>query len=688
MQESFQEKRRASALRSNPTWILRALALVVVVGVSASVLQALLTPRHVSAPGASPAPPAGSASPSPKGPSYAPTDPKADKVEGLVFTEWNTSGQKRLELEAQGSSGKETERRFLDTVKARVPFMSEGKPSSMEIVADHAQHVASRPSALFQGHVKLTTEDGFILETDELFYDGRDGVAQSERKVRWHRKDMSGEALGMLYEGWSDSITFFRDVKIRLRDPDDPPADIDANSGCLSREQNALFLEGNVQVRQGVNRASSGSLELHFGSDHNIYRALFRDGFDLVAQGDTSALGFSFPRATGRKTIRGRRLDMTFGEGRKLEEVSAGPEGLMIVEPSPGDVPERREIRGDALVFKFTPEGKLSQYQGNFNTSVRFIPLAPSAGDPRSISSTYFFAKLNPQTGEAETIAFDENVVFEKKSLRGRGNKAEFSEQTSHMTVTGGTSFDDPLARVSLVSSAIDIDTRSGSFRAWGGVRNIHKGGLSGAPFGSAGSDLLVTSRQVIYEAPVKKTQYLDRVVFRAGDDEMRAQNIETLETPQGPRITAESEVEILVAGGANGTGIEARSGKMIYAPGDRRFAFTGAASVKQRDFETRAPEILVGLGPAGGAFEVRSLEAQGGLVAIKAMERTAEGTHLLYTPRDGKVSMAGTPVKLEAQGRKVQGKSVVFFTSGDSVEVVGEEGRTETVLQRKIIKP
>ena len=618
---------------------------------------------------------------------YAPSDPKADKLEALEFTQWNASGKKGVELQAQGSSGKETERRFLDTVKARIPFVSEGKQASMEIVADHAQHVASRPSALFQGHVKMTTDDGFVLETDELFYDGRDGVAQSERKVIWHRKDISGEALGMLYEGWSDSITFFKDVKIRLRDPDDAPADIDASAGCLSRERNALFLEGNVRVRQGVNRAQSGSLELYFGGDHAIYRAAFRDGFELVAQGDTSTLGFSFPRASGRKIIRGRRLDMTFGEGRKPEEVSAGPEGLMIVEPGPGDPPERKEIRGDALVFKFGPDGKLKEYQGNFNTSIRFIPLSPMGGDSRSITATYFFARLDPQTGEAETITFDENVVFEKKNQRGKGNKAEFSEKTARMVVTGAASFDDSLNKVSLVSSSMDIDTKHGSFRAWGGVRHTQKGGIPGAPFGTPGSDLLATARQVIYDAPLKKTRYLDRVVFRAGEDEMRALNIETVESPQGARIAADTDVEILVAGGATGAGLDARAAKMLYTPSDRKFTFTGAASVKQKDFETKAPEIFVALGPAGG-FEIKSLEAQGALVAIKAMERTAEGTHLLYTPKDGRVVMAGAPVRLEAQGRKVQGKSVTFFTSGDQVEVVGEEGRTETVLQRKIIKP
>jgi len=687
MQESFQEKRRADALRAHRTWVPKAVSILVVLLVVGAVFQSIRNrPRRAasptSAPGASTALPASGAPGS-----YAPADPRADKLEALVFESFSASGKKGVQLEAQGSSGRETERRFLDVVRAKVPFFSEGRQSLVEITADHAQHVASRPSALFQGHVKMTTDDGLVLETDELFYDGRDGLAQSERKVVWHRKDVSGEALGMMYEGWSDSITFFKDVKIRLRDKDDPPADIDAESACLSREQNALFLDGGVRMSQGGNRTQSGSLALFFGPDRSIQRALFRDGFELVAQGDTSALGFSFPRASGRKIIRGRRLDATFGPGRALEEVSAGPEAVMLVEPGPQDPQERREIRGDALIFKFAPGGKLREYLGNSGTSVRFIPLVPGQGVARSITSTDFVAALDPATGEAESISFVENVVFERGGQRGKGNKAEFSEKTARMVVSGGASFEDATEKVALTSSSIDIDTRTGSFRAWGGVRHTQSGGLPGSPFGGAGADLLATSRQVIYDSPQKTTQYLDRVVFRAGNDQLRAMSIETVDTPQGPKITADSEVEIVVSGGPQGGGIDARSAHMVYAPVARTFAFTGGATVKQKDFETKAPEITVGLGPSSG-FEVRSLQAQGGAVTIKAADRNAEGTQLLYTPQDGRVVMAGSPVKLEDQGRRVQGKSVTFYTSGDQVEVVGEEGRTETVLQRKIKKP
>jgi lipopolysaccharide export system protein LptA len=692
MQESFQEKRRANALRSNPTWGLRVLAMLLVMGVCLAVYRSFNEARPRSGAVATRQPasgpnPAEAPSPGGAGSGYAPTDPRADKLESLVFESFSASGKEGVKLEAKGYSGRESERLFLDTVKARVPFISQGKAAMTVILADHAQHVPSRPSALFQGHVNMTTDDGLVLETEELFYDGKDSLAQSELKVTWRRKDIGGEAVGMLYEGWSDSMTFFKGVKIRLRDRDDAPADIEADAACLSRETNTLFLEGNVTVNQGGNRVKSGSLEIYFGDDHSIYRAVFRDGFELVAQSDTTTLGFTFPRADGRKTIRGRRLDMTFAAGRAIEEVSAGPEAVMIVEPGPKDIQERREIRGDTLTFKFAPGGKLREYLGNSGTSVKFIPLDPRVGDVRSISSTDFFAAIDPVTGEAQTIAFVENVVFTRKNQQGKGNKAEFSEKTARMVVSGGATFDDSLARVALTSSTIDIDTRNGSFRAWGGVRHTQKGGLAGAPFGTAGSDLLATSRQVVYDAPLKTTRYLDRVVLRAGEDEMRALTIETVETPQGPKITADTDVEIVVAGGPLKDGIEARSSKMTYTPQDRRFSFEGASSVRQKEFETNAPQIVLGLG-AAGAFEVKSLEAMGGPLTIKAKERTGEGTHLLYTPPDGKVVLSGTPVKIEDQGKKVQGKSVTFFTSGDQVQVIGEEGRTETVVQRKIKKP
>ena len=691
MQESFQEKRRASALRSHPTRILRAIAFLVVVGVCCAVIQSFrqtagpvrLEGSRAQSSSSSTPTAAPWASPSP---GYAPLDPKADKLDALVFESFTASGKKGVELQAQGSSGRETERRFLDSVKARIPFMSQGRQQYLDIVADHAQHVASRPSALFQGHVKLKTDDGLVLETDELFYDGYDARVQSEHRVTFSRKDISGEGLGMLYEGSSDAIEFFKNVKIHLQDPDDPPADIEANAACLSRAQNALFLDGSVRVKQGENRVKSGTLQLYFDDNHAIHRALFRDGFELVANGDTGPLGFSFPRANGRKTISGRRLELSFGSSRQVEEVAAGPEAVMIVEPGPQDLPERRDIRGEYLVFKFDENGRLREYLAQFGAVVRFIPTS-GVGATRSISADDLAATMDPVSGEGENITFTGNVVFDRREQRGKGAKAAFSEKTARMVVSGGASLDDTVTRVSLLASTIDIDTRAGSFRAWGGVRHTQKGGIPGSPFGGAGSDLLATSRQVIYDAALKKTQYIERVILRAGQDELRAQAIETVETPSGPRITADTDVEIAIAGMGPESRLDARAAKMTYTPQDRKFGFTGSALVRQKDFETKAPEILVALGPQGG-FEVRSLEAKGGPVSLRSSERNAEGLHLMFTPGDGRVALEGAPVKLEVDGRRVQGKAITFFTTGDRIEVVGEEGRTETVLQRKVKKP
>lgn len=700
MQESFQEdaaaERRARALRSGRAPLWRALAGMVAIGLIFTVVSALRSGNAVPPPEpgvkASPAPPSTTTTPSPASsatPSYAPEDPKADRLEDVVFESVGASGTKKLDLTAAAQTGRDTERRYLDVVKARIPFMSQGKASFATIEADHAQHVPSRPSALFQGHVKITTEDGLVFTTDELLYDGKDGTAISERKVNMKRKSMEIEALGMIYDSSFDAIEFIKNVKIKMRDPDDPPADIEAGSACLSREQGALFLQENVRLVQGQNRAKATSLEIYFREDHRVQRAVFRDGFEIVTAGDTSGIGLMFPRAKGRKTLRGRRLEVALGENGAIQEVAAGPQGEMIIEPGPQDLPERRELRGEYLIFKFDEKGQLREYLGQNPSRVSFIPLNRQDGPPREVRSHDLVAMVNPATGEAENIDFLGEVVFERGAQRGRGDKATFQEKSGKLAIQGNAGFTDEAQHVDLSSPAIDIETSTGSFRAWGGVRHTQKGGLPGLPIG-AGADLLATSKQVVYDAPKKETSYIDRVVFRAGSDELRADRVETTETPTGPNMLATGGVEVRVGGLAQapGSGLGAQSGRMTYLSDRRRFLFEQNAVVTQATFETRAPAVQIDLSPRT-ALEVARLQTIGaGPVSIRAGSRVGEGAGLLFTPPDGRVQLAAGPqglVKLQDAGQSLQGRQIVFFLGGGQVEVTGAgDGRTETVIQRK----
>ena len=151
MQESFQEKRRANALRSNPTWVLRAVALLVVIGVSVALFQSLRGTRPkapvvaTTVGGGAPAP-SSTASPAEPGSGYAPTDPRADKLESVIFESFSASGKKGVELEAKDVSGRETDRRFLDTVRpenlsrldevAALVLASEGEPAILKRLDD------------------------------------------------------------------------------------------------------------------------------------------------------------------------------------------------------------------------------------------------------------------------------------------------------------------------------------------------------------------------------------------------------------------------------------------------------------------------------------------------------------------------------------------------------------------------
>ena len=308
----------------------------------------------------------------------------------------------------------------------------------------------------------------------------------------------------------------------------------------------------------------------------------------------------------------------------------------MIVEPGPGDLPERREIRGDALVFKFGPERKTDGVPGQLqHQRPVHAPAARRGRAPVHLRHLLLRQASIPLTGEAETITFDENVLFERKNQRGKGDKAEFSrEDGADGGVRGQPPSTTPSTRCPWFPRPSTSIREDGSFRAWGGVRHTQKGGMPGAPFGTAGSDLLATSRQVIYEAPLKKTQYLDRVVLRAGEDEMRALTIETVESPaRAPRITADTDVEILVAGGAWAAGSMPGPSKMTYAPADRRFTFTGRGLGEAEGLRNQGPGDPGRPRPRGRLRASEPWRRRAGLVTIKAMDRTAEGTHLLYTP-------------------------------------------------------
>jgi LPS export ABC transporter protein LptC len=695
MQESFQDRagshdealadRRRSALKSRSATSLRLGAAALAVGVACVAGYFLArdqqsTPGEVPSGGASATSGATSSASSPPGLA----DPKADLMRDVVFESFGSGGTKRIDLEASSQSGRETERRFLEKVRARIPFMSQGKLGSALIESERAEHVPARPSALFQGNVRITTDDGLVFTTEELAYDGRDGTAISERAVRMKRKDLEIEALGMIYDEGFDAIEFLKDVKIRLRDPDDPPADILAGAACLARDQGALFLQENVRLSQGENRASSSMLEIYFGDDYKVTRAVFRDGFEVVVASDSRAMGFSFPRARGRKTIRGRRLDVALGRTGEVQEIAAGPQGEMVVEPAPGDPRERREIRADYLVFKFDDAGRLKEYLGQNPSEVRFVPLDPALGEPRIVKSKDLVAIVDPATGEAENVEFIGDVQFLRGRQRGTGARATFKERDGWLKIQGDAGFEDEVKRVTLDAHSMDIDTRTGSFRAFGGVRHAQKGGISGLPLGAPQSDLLSTSRQVTYEAPSRKTTYTERVVLRAGTDELRGGEIETLETPEGPKLQAKGDVEIRAAL----FDMEARAPKMSYTPDPRRFLFEGGAFLRQSAFETRAPSVQVDL-RAAGVFEITRLQTLGpGPVTIRASGREAEAEGLVFTPKDGRVQLDGGPkgpVKLQDRGQKLQGRRIVFFTGGDQVEVTGAaDGRTETVIQRK----
>src|SRR6185295_17434421 len=136
---------------------VRAALLALVLGVGAAVTFTFL--RSQTAVTATPAP-----TPPPEGPTSARAEMfeyksfKGDK-EGFILRARKMVGQEQEEVRLQG-------------VDLTFTYMAKGQPGTGRIVSDDAVINPSVQKGTFQGHVVVTTAEGFELQTESLVYRG------------------------------------------------------------------------------------------------------------------------------------------------------------------------------------------------------------------------------------------------------------------------------------------------------------------------------------------------------------------------------------------------------------------------------------------------------------------------------------------------------------------------------------
>jgi lipopolysaccharide transport protein LptA len=638
-----------------------------------------------SAPAAKPSP-SPSASPSLGIPQIA----GAARTQNLVFTQVSGADSK-FKLTAGEMVGKEEEELRLRAVDLEFDYTAKGVKHKGRIVADECVTTPTLQKAVFQGHVKLTTDDGAELRTEQLIYRGDKQLSRSEMPVEFKRQTLSGAAKGFEYQGQEGKLEMNGDVLVRAEPQGKPPMEIRSQRAVLLREEGTMRFTEAVQVDQAGDRLTTDRFELDFGEDQVIYRAR---AVEQVVLRTSSALTPG-AAAAGTRHLKCRKLDLWFRPDGSLQEATAVDEAVLTTTAPPKDPPERRQLEAGVITFKFDTEGRLEGLQTLKETTFTATPLPPSKGAVRTLKCARLTGEMDPATGQPKRIEFDKDVVFTEGKRKGTGQKAFFDGTRSELFLDQGPQLVDGDQGSDLTAQGILIGTRTGNVAANEQVRHLLKntGRTEGAFLGHKDEPILITSRFLEYTSRTRTARYWEGALLRTGSDEIRAAEVRLSDQQAGARrLEAEGSVISLLHPRPDAPGartpavVEARSKKMVYEEAKRQITYDGDVAIKQGDIATRSPQAWIVLTADGQRVE--SMTA-GDTVEVVQGNRKARGSKGIYTPRDEIMVLTGDHVVLLDPQQKVEGRSLTFHVGDDRILVDGrEQVRTQTIIRAQRKEP
>jgi LPS export ABC transporter protein LptC/lipopolysaccharide transport protein LptA len=625
----------------------------------------------------------------PSAPAAAPTvlPSGAARTEKLSFQSFKGEKQSFL-LNAAEMIGQEQEEMRLKGVDYTFWYTVKGDRKQGHIKADGCVYAPSQQRASFQGNVVVRTEDGFELKTPTLVYRGDKGTARSEDPATFSRKDISGSATGLVYHAEEGKLELLADVKIHVRDPDKPPADIQAARGVALREEGTMYLEGAVQVDQQGDHLTADRFEMDFGEDRTVTRARAIENVVLkTASGAFPGTATAPAAGSGPRELRCRKLDLRFRPDRTLEEATAGPDADLTLHPGTTDEPERRRLEAKFLTFKFDEQGRLAELQSLRDTRFTTTPLQAAAGPPRTVTCGRLVAQVDPASGEPRNIEFHNDVVFVRGKQRATAQKAWYDGTAGKLYLSETPRVVDAEAGSDLQANAIGLAVRSGDVAAQESVRHLLRrtSGKGGRFFGGGEDPVLVRSRFLEYTAASRTGRYWEEALLRSGKDEVRAAEIRLQDGPAGRRLEAGGGVVSLMhpraaAEGKEPARVEGRARDMVYEEANHRLVYKGEVSIRQGDIATRSPQATLALSPDGQGLQ--SLVA-GEPVEVMQGERRASGTRATYTPGDETMVLVGDHVVLKDPSQEVEGRSLTFHVGDDRILVDGQrQVRTQTIIR------
>ena len=631
-------------------------------------------------------------------PPTPPAAPAPSNASGVSFSEVVyrsfKEGKEIFVVRAAAKVGEDQAGLRLQRVEVTFPSTVRERSGTTTIVSDECLYEPNRERATFRGKVRVTAPDGFELATESLVYEAGRRRAETPDPVQFRRERLEGSATGAVYHSELAQVELKADVRARILAEKGPPAEISADHATLAPEEHQVRLAGSVAARQGAESLAAGRLTLHLDDSlSRVFRAVAVDDVELRASGTESDLpvGAGVRGARGPRRLRSRNLEMWFREDGSLLGATARPDAELEMMPGPGEAQERRTLRARRLDFGFDGEGRLERLEGRIDVSYVSAPL--KGGTPRSMSCQSLLGLVDPATGSAQTITFEERVEFAEGRRKATAGKAVFDESRSTLFLSGGSRLQDEEEGSDLRADEIDLGTRSRDVAGRGDVRHRLRRQEAKSGLLAREAPVLLMARRLDYEAGARTAHYREGAVLRSGRDEVRAPLIVLEEPAVGRRrLTARGGVvSVLNPRPASPEAkppapVEVRGEEMVYEEASNQAVYTGDVTLRQGDIVTRSPRATIQLTADGGQIE--SVVA-GEPVEVRQGERRANGTRGTYTPGNETMVLVGDKVSVVEPRHQVEGRSVTFYVGADRVVVDGREVvRPESVFRREAPRP
>jgi lipopolysaccharide export system protein LptA len=630
---------------------------------------------------------------------------QASRLGGFLYRKFK-EGREAFVLEADSMVGSEQQEVRLTGVRMHFPYVAQGEPGQAQLTADSGSYAPGQDRGHFEGNVRVTTADGVELRTESLSYRGDRGVARSDARVEFRRKDVSGSSSGMLYRAEERTLELLADARLRIEgEGGAPPLEISSQQASAARAEGVLRFTGGAVAVRGSDRLTADQLTVVFSTEDESLLGV-QAGGSVVMETDASRPVPGAPglgSGGGRRRLTAKRLDMYFRPNRTLKNATAGPDAELTLWPGPGQPKERRQLAARMLTFRFDGQGRVSRVNGQKDVRLGIEDLPPVRQEPRTLTCRNFTAGLEPASGEVRGADFNGDVVIVRGTQRSRSREARYEGEAQTLLLEGSPELTDSADGSRLSGRTIRIGTGRGDVLAQTDVTHVVGRRPGAGPLAMVegdGAPAVVACGLFEYESRSRQTRYREGAVLRSGRDELRAPSIRLHEQRSGNRrLRADQGVVTLLhpkpAPGRQTQPIEVRAASLRYDEKANQAVYEGDVVMRQGDLTSRSPKATLSFAPGGRSLDKLvagqpvEVSQDHALPGGRTERRQAAGDTATYTPADERLVIVGEKVTLKDATRDVTGRSLTFHVADDRILVDGGEiGRTQTILKKEPKQP